>query len=234
MYNILSANIQKWQTFERITVNRKKADENSVFRYYFNLLYVGLSRAKANVFVVEDKQIKLFEAFFAEELETLSLSDAIQRLGSVASKVEIEEEVLIERIEQFVKLQQYDNARFVANKILDDGERLNRLFEIDIYQNYLHKGKNREAGIKYWEEGQLERAKRQFEISGDEILIQLVNACVSKDNRKLDVDIALYYTEVENNEIARNIIVETVAGDLQQMKNIQSQINKSLKRLKEN
>ncbi|MFW5780479.1 MAG: UvrD-helicase domain-containing protein, partial [Bacillota bacterium] len=43
LYNILSDNMDKWQRLKKTLINRKTADENSVYRYYFNLFYVGVS-----------------------------------------------------------------------------------------------------------------------------------------------------------------------------------------------
>ena len=100
---------------------------------------------------------------------------------------------VIERITQFINLEQYDNARFAANKLTDDAERQYQLQRIDINEKYIRRGKYREAGIAYWELGRTQEAKEQFKLSKDDILIELVDACSIDDNKGLDIDILQFY-----------------------------------------
>ena len=39
VYNVLSENIEKWKQLEYRKINHKQADENSVYRYYYNLFW---------------------------------------------------------------------------------------------------------------------------------------------------------------------------------------------------
>ena len=41
LYNILSDNFDKWKKLELFNINHKQADENSVYRYYYNLFYAA-------------------------------------------------------------------------------------------------------------------------------------------------------------------------------------------------
>ncbi|NCA93150.1 ATP-dependent helicase, partial [bacterium] len=92
LYNILSSNKDKWQSLERTVINRKNADENSVYRYYFNLFYVGVSRAKTHLYVAEDKEIPLFEPLFANNFDNLPSYAAIESLEELIAKIEVDEE----------------------------------------------------------------------------------------------------------------------------------------------
>jgi superfamily I DNA/RNA helicase len=92
LYNILSDNYDKWETLERITVNRKTADENSVYRYYFNLLYVAISRARHNVYVLEEREVSPFTEFFKKEFEHKTVKDAMASLEQILSVKEVEED----------------------------------------------------------------------------------------------------------------------------------------------
>ena len=52
LYNIASSNLNEWQY---IYEKKAKTKKNSLYRYYFNVLYVGASRASENVIIYEDK-----------------------------------------------------------------------------------------------------------------------------------------------------------------------------------
>lgn len=233
LYNILSSNLDKWQTLERTLINRKYADENSVYRYYFNLFYVGVSRAQSNLYVAEEKDIPMFTDFFANNFDNMNKDETLSHLSDIVSTIETDIDELLDNIEQFIKLQQYDNARFAANKILDDVERTYQLNTIDIYEQFIHHEKHRDAGIRYWELGLFNEAKQQFARSGDDKLIELVDACLIDDSKELGIDILQYYDEVANNESARNLILQVVKNDLNNLTNEQKTINKKLKSIKE-
>ena len=233
LYNILSDNSQKWQQLEKYNTNHKLADENSVYRYYFNLFYVGVSRAKQNLFVVEQKEPKIFENFFRSEFQTEYAQNAIKVLNGIISKVEFTLQEYLERVQEFVNLEQFENARFTANKISDDAIRTKELHKIDIYQNYIHKGQYREAGIKFWELGMIDEAKQQFKLSGDETLIELIDACTQNSTQNLNIDIVKYFVDVKDNNIARSFIADTVKRDVENLKKSFSETNKKFKSLKE-
>lgn len=217
-YNILSSNSEKWKMLEINKVNHKKADENSVYRYYYNLFYVGITRAKQNIFVVETSDIKQFENFFKNNFDNKNSQDAIKILSDITSRVEFSQQEFIERVNEFIKQEQYDNAKFTANKIKDDTIRIDMLRTIEIYQTLIHFGKFREAGIKFWEYGLIEKAKEQFTLSGDDILIKLIDSCSKNNSGDLNIDIINYFEDVKDNKLARSVILDTVAKDLQSLK----------------
>ena len=49
---------------KQYAADKKKADENSLLRYYFNIFYVGITRAQRHILVVEDDDISVFKDFF--------------------------------------------------------------------------------------------------------------------------------------------------------------------------
>ena len=193
------------------------------------MFYVGVSRAKQNLFVVENKKLSIFENFFKENFENLNHIDAIKKLNEIVAKYEFTTEEAVNRVAEFLKQEQYENARFTANKIVDDKIRISELVKIEVYEKYISKGNYREAGVKFWENGLLDNAKQQFEISGDKILIDLIDACSQNDNTKLDIDIVKYYNDVKNNEIAKNFILETINNDLLSLKSVFKEIQSKLK-----
>ncbi len=233
LYNILTDSIDKWRRLERTLINRKIADENSVYRYYFNLFYVGVSRAKNHLYVVEELEIPLFTEFFNNNFDNLSTSQALSSLNKTVSKMEDDQEEIIRRINEFVKLGQFDNARFAANKLLDDIERTYHLNIIEIYERHILHGEYRQAGIEFWEKNMLEEAKKQFQLSKDQTLIDLIDACNDHTYKGLNIDILQFYTDVQTNKVARQMILKTAENDLASLKIQNKEIKNKLNPRKE-
>ena len=228
-YNLLSDNIDKWKMLSRHKVNHKTADENSIFRYYYNLFYVGITRAKQNIFVVENSVVPQFNAFFRDNFEVCSDSDAISRLTSIIDKVEFTQRDLESRVREFIRLGQWDNAMTACNKIKDNNIRIDLTRLIEVYRNYVNKGLYREGGIRLWEYGQLDEARKQFTLSGDKALIELIDKCSSDSSRDLSIDIIKYYCDVGDNAVAKNFILDTVSRDLNNLKSSFLTIKNNLK-----
>lgn len=233
LYDILSDNQSKWQALERSIVNKKQADENSVYRYYFNLFYVGISRAKQHLFVIESKKIGGFMQFFQNNFVCKNLPDTIEAITKIVSKIEYTQQEYLDRITEFLRLEQFDNARFVCTKLTDDLERQRQESRIDIYQVYVHFAKHKEAGIKFWQLGLLDEAKKQFTLSGDKTLIDFVDAISQKNQSKLNIDIVQYFDDVKDSQIARQLIVDTIKADLEQMRQSQKLLHEQFKKIKE-
>lgn len=213
VYNVLSSNIDKWNALSRQKVNHKMADENSVYRYYYNLFYVALTRAKQNIFVVESEHIDNFRNFFVSNFDVLDTARAIKELNKVVSKVEFTEAEAEERALEFIKLEQFENAMFMVSKIKDDANRIALLRKIEVTKDYISRGNYRDAGIRYWEYGMIDDAKKMFILSNDSMLIELVDKCSEGQNKDLNVDIIQYYNDIKGNDIARNFILETIKKD---------------------
>lgn len=233
LYNILSDNKDKWQKLEEFNVNHKEADENSVYRYYFNLFYVGMSRAKHNIFVYEADEVKSFSDFFAENFENLSGNEAYEKFSNIIGKVEIDDDEIDQRIEEFIKLGQFDNARFYANKFEDDKLASQSLAKIDIYENYIFKGKNRDAGIKLWKVGLVEEAKKQFVLSGDDKLIEFIDGLGGESKAGLDASIVKYFVDFDENDEAQQLIIEILHQDLENVRQMHRDTKQKLKQFKE-
>ena len=224
LVDVLSDNIDKWNYLENMTLNRKTADENSVFRYYFNLFYVGVSRAKQYLFVAERTYPQAFDGLFSECFSRKNKQQALATLGEVAGKIELDDEELIERIEKFCSLEQYDNARFTADRLSTDALREQQLAHIFVHSEYLRYGRYRDAGAEYWKRGMDAEAREMFTQSGDEQLFPLMDAC-KLGGGVLDVDIVKFYPLVTDNDLAKKLIVETVQNDYKALMDKQRQIN---------
>jgi len=213
LYNLLSSNANRWRTFQRASLNRKTADENSVYRYYFNLLYVGASRAKTRLYVNETEEIDFFTAFFNENFAVLSEPDALNKLLLHADKTEAEQDDILERVKSFVTLGQYDNARFAARGILSLQERAAEQSRIDIHEQFIRKGLYREAGIRFLQAALYEDARRQFITAGEDALVKLSESCLGADSA-LGLEVLSAFTELADNEDVRKIVARLVAEDL--------------------
>jgi hypothetical protein len=233
LFDILSTNIDKWSMLNRILINKKQADENSVYIYYFNSFYVAVSRARQNLFVVENKKVELFENLFKTQFESLGTKSAIEKLNQIVSKFEFSENELVDRIAEFIRLGQYDNARFTANKILDDELRIRELNRIYVNEQFISSGNYRDAGIAFWELNMLNEAKEQFVLSKDDSLIELIDACEKNNDSGLNIDIVKYLPVVKENEIAVKLIMDTVQKDLDSLKSSFKNINENFKKGKE-
>ncbi len=230
-YDLLSDHYDKWQRIMDSKQNHKEADENSVYRYYYNLFYVGLTRARQNLFVVETKNIEIFERFLRENFDTKNTSGAIKLLGEIVSRVEFSQGEILSRVREFIKMGQFENAMWTVNKIQDDVVRLMELTRIDITEKYIQIGKHREAGVKFWEHNMTADAREQFVLSGDEALIRLLDACSGQESGALNVDIVSYFDDVKDNGDARRLILETVVKDRERLKEQLKEIRENFKKV---
>lgn len=210
--DVLSDNADKWRYLHNMSLNRKTADENSVFRYYFNLFYVGISRARQYLFVAESDYPDSFNALFNKCFERKNKESALAYLKDIAGRIEIDDDEFSERIEKFCSLEQYENARNTADRLSSDELRRKKLVYISIHEKYLRYGKIRDAGIEYWRQGMDKEAREMFTRSGDEKLFPLMDACL-KGGGVLDPDIVRFYPLVGDNDVAKNLILDTLGKD---------------------
>lgn len=227
--DVLSDNADKWRYLHDMTINRKTADENSVFRYYFNLFYVGVSRARQYLFVAESDCPKIFDPLFDECFDKRGKDSALALLREIAGRIEIDDDEFIERIEKFCSLEQYENARSAADRLSSDELRKKQLMYISVHEKYLRFGKMRDAGVEYWRHGMDKEAREMFTRSGDEKLFPLMDAC-AKGGGALDPDIVKFYPLVGDNEVAKNIILETLNRDSKEIADTFNAANAKLKR----
>ena len=230
LVDVLSDNADKWRYLHDMSLNRKTADENSVFRYYFNLFYVGVSRARQNLFVAESDCPKSFDKLFDDCFERRSRDGALALLRDIAGKIEIDDDEFAERIEKFCSLEQYDNARSTADKLSSDELRRRQLAFISVHEKFLRYGKYREAGVEYWRKGMDAEAREMFTRSGDEELFPLMDACL-KGGSALNPEIVRFYTLVDV-DLAKSIILETLKSDCKEIADGFKEANAKMRRRK--
>ncbi len=220
MYNVLSGRSDKWHALEKMRLNRKTAYENSVYRYYFNLFYVGLTRAKSHLTVFESRGTEIFKSFFESQFTLADAEDAVKRMGKLLEHVETDDSELKRRAEEFMRLGQYDNAMLAADRMRDDSLRRDTMQEVKIHSDYVRTGDYRGAGIAFWEKGMYEKAREMFNLSKDYGLIEFMDACIGKGSAAPDYSIVSYFNEVTDPS-AGKLITDTLANDLEAMKKIQ-------------
>ena len=227
--DVLTDNAEKWRYLNEMSLNRKTADENSVFRYYFNLFYVGISRARQYLIVSETDYPKFFDKLFDECFERKNRDAALAFLREIAGQAELDDDEFVERIEKFCALEQYANARSTADRLSSDELREKQLIYISVHEKYLRYSKFREAGVEYWRHGMDGEAREMFTRSGDEKLFPLMDACL-KGGSALDPEIVRFYTLVEDNDVAKNIILETLNSDCKEISAAFKAANAKLRR----
>ena len=84
-----------------------------------------------------------------------------------------------------------------------------------------------------WKEGFYEDAKKQFILSQDYDLVELVDACVG-NGKNLSINILPYYVKFKDNQMVVDIIHQVLLEDIEQMENKQKIINKCLSEVNNN
>jgi hypothetical protein len=197
------------------------------------LFYVGLSRAKHNLFVYEKEYISIFDEFFRENFEVLAGEKANEIFSSVIGKLEIDDDEIYDRIDEFIKLGQFENARFYANKFESGIEVGRQLAKIDAFEKFVFKGKNKEAGIALWKAGLSNEAREQFTISGDANLIDFIDKLQGKDAENLDADIVRFFVDFDENDDAQKLILDVIKQDLEDIREKHKWTKNKLKEFKE-
>lgn len=218
LYNVLSSNADKFERLARTEIDRKTADENSLYRYYFNLFYVGVSRARRHLFVAEDRSIPLFEEFFRQNFRPLSTAQAVEKLRSTVGSTLLDQEEYKRRAAEFTRLGQYDNAVTAARHLINDRERERALLDVSVWRDHVSHGDYVGAGVAYWEGGFLKEAKEYFDLGGEKDLSDLVDAASGGSDERLDYRILRHYDRLADNPAAMRIILALLDRDRASLK----------------
>ena len=113
MYNVLTNHYSKLPDI----VNTKNADSNSLKRYYFNLFYVGITRAQNHIVVIEEKDIPDFKEFFEGNFEKLDENVDVSELPFELTVLGDDE--YIYRITEALHIRKFDIVTKYIDKIND-------------------------------------------------------------------------------------------------------------------
>lgn len=224
LYRLLGANLAHWQALERKWIDRKTADENSVYRYYFNLFYVGVSRARRNLYVLEGQTPALFDELLMS-LTAQTTTEAVRNLQAVAGK-KLEEAEQLERVEQFISLGQYENAQHAADKLPNGVWHAKR---IDVYADLVNAGRLREAGIAFWQLGATADAEKCFVLAGETGLLDLMRSTMASGEVAFNVDMLRYYPDLAGNAAAQSALVDVVKEDLTRLQDTRKRLHNRMK-----
>lgn len=231
LIDIISDNNSAFHKINTINYSRKQADENSVYRYYFNLFYVGLSRATQYLIVAESAPSEIFDGLFNTHFDKKNANETLKLIDEISVKTEISDDEIIKRIREFLSLGQYDNALFTADRLSIEELRQEEITRINIEKEYVQYGDYRGAGMEFWRKGMLEDAKKYFHLNNDEALCNLIDAC-SEQNTNLDINIVDFLPLLSDNEVALDVINDTVWRDYNEIMDTQKAINEKLKSIK--
>jgi len=231
LYNVISSNKEKFDRLQRTEINRKTADENSLYRYYFNLFYVGVSRARRHLFVAESEGVSLFESFFRENFQSLTVESAVKKLKETVGSTLVEQAEHKRRANEFTRLGQYDNALHAASLLVNDQERARAYADVEIWREYVSRGDYVGAGIAYWEKGYNQDAREYFELGGEKDLSDLLDAASGGTDEKLDYNILRHYDRLKGNPAAMKIIVALLGKDSAALKEETRDIARKIKGL---
>ncbi|MBR1748123.1 MAG: AAA family ATPase [Clostridia bacterium] len=228
LVDVLSDSADKWAYLTNMVLNRKTADENSVFRYYYNLFYVGVTRARRYLYVAEREKNEYFNDLFKSCFLTETPSVAAETLSKAVGKMELDDDELVERIKQFVASEQYENAYFTADRLSDEDLRTRERTKIYVEETFVRSGDYRGAGTEYWKRGYDELAKDMFRLSGDEEVLPLIDAC-RDGGRNLDYGVVRFFPLVADNPVAKDIVIETLRADAKEIGRSQRELLSALK-----
>ena len=232
LYNVLSSNYDKFERLERTEIDRKTADENSLYRYYFNLFYVGVSRARRHLFVAEEKVVPLFENFFKENFRSLDTATAVEKLKKTVGSTLVDQEEYKRRATEFTRLGQYDNAIAAARHLINDREREQAILDVTIWRDHVSHGDYVGAGVAYWEGGYPKEAKEYFELGGEKDLSDLVDAASGGSDERLDYRILRHFDRLADNPAAMKIILALLERDRASLKETVKDTARILKGIK--
>ena len=218
LYNVLSSNVDKFERLARTEIDRKSADENSLYRYYFNLFYVGVSRARRHLFVAEERSIPLFEEFFKQNFHILATAQAVEKLKQTVGSTLVDQEEYKRRAAEFTRLGQYDNALTAARHLINDRERERAILDVSVWRDHVSHGDYVGAGVAYWESGFLKEAKEYFDLGGETDLSDLVDAASGGSDERLDYGILRHYDRLAGNPAAMKIILALLDRDSASLK----------------
>ena len=232
LYNVLSSNYDKFERLARTEIDRKTADENSLYRYYFNLFYVGVSRARRHLFVAEERVVPGFDAFFKENFDALTTAQAVEKLKSAVGSTLVDQEEYKRRAEEFTKLGQYDNALQAARHLINDREREKAMTDVEVWREHVARGDYVGAGVSYWEHGYVKEAKEYFELGGAKDLSELIDAATGGSDERLDYRILRHYDRLQGNPAAMKIILSLLKKDSESIKQTVKDTARKIKGLK--
>lgn len=232
LYNVLSSNEDKFRKLMRTEIDRKTADENSLYRYYFNLFYVGVSRARRHLFVAEDRTPAQFDAFFKQNFRAITTAEAVVKLRDTVGSTLVDQEEHKRRAEEFARLGQYDNAIHAANNLINDREREKTLLDVALWRDHVSRGDYVGAGVAYWEHGYLKEAKEYFALGGETDLSDLLDAASGGTDEKLDYRILRHYDKFKNHPAAMKIILSLMQRDVAAIKEGAKKVSRKLKNSK--
>lgn len=231
LFNVLTAFNSDWQNLNNKRKNKtfstKSADENSYYRYLYNLFYVGVTRAKQNLVIVETEMNKMFKPLFQTGVKHITKNTTQEEINEVLELKNLSVDEILERVEVAIKERVFDVAYQNANKIKEFyptlTERINIYYDLGENYDYL------EAGDRFLDAGFIDDAKKQYLKSSDPSIKQIYQFLDS--DFALNKEMGKTYTNVKS-AVLRKIILQAFKRENSEIKTSNEQISNKLGELK--
>lgn len=139
LYNVLSLYKEQWNHIYN-GLQTKNIKVNSIYRYYYNLFYVAITRAKRHLLIVEDDLPEIFrnEKFFQnfKYYESNTSIDLIKQEFDL--NVYSDEERLI-FIKEYLDAYKFDSAQYQISELKNESLRNIKQVQYNIYVNFVVK-----------------------------------------------------------------------------------------------
>lgn len=132
--NVLSTNRTH---FEDVKIDKKITGENSINRYYYNLFYVGITRAKQHLVVIENEELSLFNTFLANNFEELNQNADIEELTQKLDLKILTDEERLDKINKAIENEKFEIFLHHLNLIKDVQIAKNQRVRYNIYYEFV-------------------------------------------------------------------------------------------------
>lgn len=184
LYNVLSNNKVMFDRYN--DVNFKLADENFLLRYYFNLFYVGITRAQRHLLVIEEN----CPTEFKEYLSCYEYLSGDIRLENIIEKLDLKILSDSERLEQAEKafeIFNYEIAEHYIKWIQDENLKAQQLIRLDIYKNIVDNKDYFQARELFLKNGFINDASKMSNYLQDFLAINFISGY---ERGEIDISIA--------------------------------------------
>ncbi len=151
LYNVLSTYKNYWNDINN-GLQTKNMNVNSLYRYYYNLFYVGITRAAKHLLIIEDDLPVVFkdEQFF-KNFEQIDENASIDMLKDKLDLRIYNDKERSLKIDEYIKKKKYKNALYHIDLIKKESLKKRKQEYYNIYVEYMDNKKYIEAVDKFLE-----------------------------------------------------------------------------------
>lgn len=144
LYNILSAYEHQWNEVAK-GIEHKQAKVNSLYRHYYNIFYVGITRAKRHLLIVEDSAPQMFVEYFDTNFKKFNKDVSISLLKQHLGLETYDDEKRMQIINDYLNKQKYEDAQYNINILKEPANKQKMTNKFNVYFDYVKNGLFKEA-----------------------------------------------------------------------------------------